>query len=209
MLKYMFSTMLFCVSLMSFGADFVAGKDYELIKPANMAERPSETVSVTEFFSFGCPWCYRLEPALNHWVEQQKTKIHFKKIPVVFNKDWVYYAKAYYAAQALSLSSTIDPALFKAILVDKLALNSDQAMISFFIQQGVDKATAKSAFNYSTSIDISVKTGQELMGHYQINAVPAVVVNNQFKTDLQMAKTEERLLAILDFLVTQSKTRKL
>ena len=78
-------------------------------------------------------------------------------------------------------------------------------MIDFFVQQGVDPTTAKSAFSYSTSIEMSVKAGQELMGRYQINAVPAVVVNNQFKTDLQMAKTEERMLAILDFLVAQSK----
>ena len=38
-----------------------------------------------------------------------------------------------------------------------------------------------------------------------INAVPAFVVNNQFKTDLQMAKTEKRLFEILDFLVAEAK----
>ena len=208
MLKYILSTMLFCLSLMSYGADFIAGKDYEIIKQATKIDNVKGTINVTEFFSFGCPWCYRLEPALNHWVELHKNKIHFKKVPVVFNKDWEYYAKAYYAAQALSLSATMDPALFKALLKDKLPLNSDKAMIDFFIHQGVDPSTAKSAFNYSTSIELSVKTGQELMGHYQISAVPALMINNQFKTDLQMAKTEERLLAILDFLVAQSTLQK-
>jgi thiol:disulfide interchange protein DsbA len=209
MFKYILSTMLFCVPLMSFGADFVAGKDYEILKQVAQVEHVSSHTSVTEFFSFGCPWCYRLEPALNQWVEQHKNTVNFQKVPVIFNKDWEYYAKAYYAAQALSLSSTMNSALFKAILQDKHVLNSDKAMIDFFIQQGVDSTTAKSAFGYSTSIEMSVKAGQELMGRYQINAVPAVVVNNQFKTDLQMAKTEERMLAILDFLVAQSKLQKI
>lgn len=204
MLKYIFSMILLCVSLASFSADFVAGKDYEIIKQASQVDSIKKAVSVTEFFSFGCPWCYRLEPTITKWAEQHKSKIHFKKIPVVFHKDWEYYAKAYYVSKALSLTSTLDPALFKAILKDKLPLNSDKAMIEFFIHQGVDPTTAKSAFSYSTSIEMSVKTGQELMGRYQIKAVPALVVNNQFKTDLQMAKTEERLLAILDFLVQQS-----
>ena len=201
--------MLCCVSLMCFSADFVAGKDYEIIKQTSKIDNIQGAVSVTEFFSFGCPWCYRLEPAITKWAEQHKSKIHFKKIPVVFNKDWEFYAKAYYAAKDLSLSSTMDPALFKAILKDKRSLNSDKAMIEFFTHQGVDPTTAKSAFNYSTSIEMSVKRGQELMGRYQINAVPALVINNRFKTDLQMAKTEERLLAILDFLVAQSKEQKI
>lgn len=208
MIKYIVSTILLCVSLVSFGADFVAGKDYEILKHVEKLDGVNGAVNVTEFFSFGCPWCYRLEPTLNLWVEQHKTNINFKKVPVIFNKDWEYYAKAYHAAQALSLSPTMNPALFKAILKDKHPLNSNKAMIDFFIQQGVDPATAKSAFGYSTSIDMSVKAGQELMAHYQIGAVPALIVNNQFKTDLQMAKTEERLLAILDFLVAQSKMKK-
>lgn len=42
------------------------------------------------------------------------------------------------------------------------------------------------------------------MARYQINAIPAMVVNNQFKTDLQMAQTEERLFAIMDYLVTKA-----
>ena len=200
-MKFLFSIVLCCISFISFSADFVAGKDYEVIKKVEHSPGP---VRVTEFFSFGCPWCYRVEPALNQWVEQHKTQVKFKKVPVVFNKDWVFYAKAYYAAEALSLSKTMNPALFKAILQDKKSLHSDQAMIDFFTQQGVNPETAKSSFTYSTSIDMSVKTSQELMGRFQINAVPALIVNDEFKTDLQMAKTEERLFAILNFLVQQA-----
>nr|WP_277619290.1 hypothetical protein [Legionella norrlandica] len=42
------------------------------------------------------------------------------------------------------------------------------------------------------------------MAHYQINAVPAFVVNNKYKTDLQMAGSEERLFEILDYLIRKS-----
>ncbi len=204
MLKALLSMVLFCVSFMSYGADFVAGKDYEILNKSNKLAN-GKAVKVNEFFSFGCPWCFRLEPALNHWVEQEGSAIHFKKTPVVFNKDWEYYAKAFYASEALSLSSTMNPALFKAILTDKRSLNSDQAMVDFFVQQGVSPETAKSAFTHSPSIELSVKAGLALMGQDHINAVPAFVVNNQFKTDLQMAKTEERLFEILNFLVAESK----
>ena len=205
MLKYVVSTLLFCISLMSFGAEFVAGKDYEILKKVSNTDMTNSTVSVTEYFSFGCPWCFRLEPALDAWVKQQQTKINFNKTPVVFNKDWEYYAKAYYAANALSLNSTLNPALFKAILQDKRSLNNNKAMIDFFIQHGVNAETANSAFTHSPSIELSVKAGMSAMTRDHINAVPAFVVNNQFKTDLQMAKTEKRLFALLNFLIAQSK----
>ena len=38
MLKYAVSTLLFCISLMSFGAEFVAGKDYEILKKVSNTE---------------------------------------------------------------------------------------------------------------------------------------------------------------------------
>ena len=47
--------------------------------------------------------------------------------------------------------------------------------------------------------------GMALMSHNHINGVPALVVNNQYKTDLQMAKDISNLLQILDFLVAKAK----
>ena len=204
MAKYLLSLLMLMTSLMSFGAEFVVGTDYEIIKNDKPSRHLNKNIPVTEFFSFGCPWCYRLEPALNRWVHQQGSKINFKKIPVIFNKDWDYYAKAYYTAEALSLNSILNPALFKAILNDKKHLNSQQAMIDFLTQHGVDLTTAKSAFDHSPSIELNLVKSQRLMVNYRINAVPAIIINDQFKTDLQMAKTEERLFAILDYLLTKS-----
>ena len=205
MLKFLSSMILLFVSFTSFGAEFVAGTDYEVLNKVNTVDNVAGKVKVTEFFSLGCPWCYRVDPGVSRWVSKQGDKIEFKKVPVVFHKDWVYYAKAYYAVQALSLSPSLEPALFKAIIEDKRPLNSDNAMIEFFIQQGVHPDIAKSAFGYSPSIDLSLKEGESLMATYQVRAVPAFVINNQYKTDLQMAKTEERLFAILDFLLGKAR----
>ena len=208
MLKYTFSVVLFLISLMSYGADFVVGKDYVIINDSSALDTPIDINSVTEFFSYGCPWCYRLEPSLINWVNKKGTKIYYKKIPVVFNKDWEYYARAYYTANALSLDSQLNLVLFKAILDDKQPLNSKDAMVGFFTKNGVDAATAQSAFGHSPSIDIAVSSGKTLMVRYQISAVPAFIVNNRYKTDLQMAKTEERLFAILDYLLALPKSTK-
>ncbi|KTD36618.1 thiol:disulfide interchange protein DsbA [Legionella nautarum] len=207
MLKRFVSIVLLVLPLLASAEEFVAGKDYELINGAD-AKPNTPKVTVTEFFSYGCPWCYRIDPALMTWVAQQGDAIQFSRVPVIFNKDWTYYAKAYYTANLLGLESKLNPLLFKAVQAKGHSMNSNQAMIDFFIAQGVDPATAKSAFENSTTVDMQLAQGTTLMARYHVNGVPAIIVNNQFKTDLPMAKEEARLFKILDFLIAKSKTEK-
>lgn len=183
---------------------FVAGKDYVILKTTPLDEPDSQVVNVTEFFSYGCPWCYRIDTQLNHWAHEKGKGIFYSKVPVIFNQDWEYYARAYYTAEALSLEKTLTPELFKAILKDKKALNSNHAMIDYFKSHGVQETIAQSAFQHAQSIDIEIDNSKRKMAQYQINAIPALIVNSRYKTDLQMAKNQTRLLEILDFLVEKA-----
>ena len=80
-----------------------------------------------------------------------------------------------------------------------LSLNNGMIAQKFF-----DKRTSKSAFENSPAIDLRVNNGTNLMANYQISAVPAFVVNSRYKTDLQMAGDQQRLLEILDYLVKKN-----
>lgn len=195
---------LLLLPVLAFAENFVEGQDYEVVKNSTPVVN-SGSPQVQEFFSFGCHWCFQVEPILELWLDKQGDKIQFSRVPVIFNKDWVYYAKAYYTAALLGLNKKIDPLLFKTIQTDKQNLMSNQAMIDFFVQQGVDKATAESAFTNSTTIDLKINESNTLMAKYQIMGVPAFIVDQHYKTDLKMAKGPERLIAVLDFLVSKSK----
>lgn len=164
----------------------------------------NKTPVIQEFFSYGCPWCYKIEAPLNEWMKNKGDKIQLERIPVVFKPSWELYAKAYYTAKTLALTDKMTPLLFKAIQVEKKPLDTQQAMIAFFVAQGVDREIAKSALGNSPTIDMRVQNGMSLMSSCQINAVPAFVVNNKFKTDLQMAKSPSRLFEILDYLSRKS-----
>lgn len=190
-----------------FAETFVAGKDYEIISSREEPQAVSGPVKVTEFFSYGCPWCYRIEPTLTQWARQQGDAIQFSRRPVIFNKDWVYYAKAYYAAHLLRQEDRLNPLLFKTIQEKKIPLATNEAMIDFFTQQGIDKETAESAFKNSTIVEMNITQGAALMSRFHVNAVPAFVINERFKTDLQMAKGEERLFKVLAFLVNEAKKK--
>lgn len=179
------------------GADFVKDKDYQVITDTKFSKKPT----VIEFFSYGCPWCYHLQSPLEKWAKSKKD-LHFMQIPVIFHKNWMYYAKAYYIAKLLNQQDKLNPLLFKAIQTDKMTLNSNQAMINFFVKEGIDKETAESAFLHSTTVEMNIAQGNRIMSRYHINSVPAFIVNHRYKTDLQMAQNEARLLQILDYLLT-------
>lgn len=194
----------FLFPAMALASSFVEGKDYQIVSNQSTTNNKNKAPLIEEFFSYGCPWCYKLEGQLDTWVGKMGNNIQFERIPVVFKPSWELYAKAYYTAKTLALSDKMDSLLFKAIQVERKPLDSKQAMINFFISQGVDKEIAKSAFENSPSIDMRVQNGLNLMGSYQINAVPAFVINNKYKTDLQMAGSPERLFEILNFLARKS-----
>lgn len=201
MLKKVLMIILLLPSLVM-AADFIEGKDFQIITQAT--DNATKGPSVTEFFSYGCPWCYKMESPLNNWVGKMGSKVHIERVPVVFKPNWELYAKAYYTAKTLALAEKFNPLLFKAIQDEKQPLASKQAMIDFFVVHGVDKEIAKSAFENSPTIDLRVNNGMALMAHYQISGVPAFVVNNKYKTDLQMAGSPERLFEIMNYLVRKS-----
>lgn len=201
MLKKFFSLLVLLPTL-CFAADFVEGKDYSVVASPQV-ESSSKVPTITEFFSFGCPWCYRIDAQVNEWVHKMGKSITFEQVPVVFKPDWQLYAQAYYTAKTLAMIEKLNPLLFKAIQEDKKPLNTKQAMVDFLVAHGLDKEIASSAFENSPTIEMRVSNGMALMANYQINAIPAFVINNKYKTDLQMAGSPERLLEILDYLAKQ------
>ncbi|MFI4919452.1 MAG: thiol:disulfide interchange protein DsbA/DsbL [Legionellales bacterium] len=195
---------LFLLPHMALASAIIEGKDFQTLSGQKMVDSSQKGPVVTEFFSYGCPWCFKIEAPIHQWLHRLGTPVQLIKVPVVFKPEWDLYAKAYYTANTLALADKLNPLLFKAIQEEKTPLTSKQAMIAFFVAHGVDKEIASSAFEHSPTIDMRVSNGTALMASYQINAVPAFVVNNKYKTDLQMAGSPERLLQILDYLLGKS-----
>jgi protein dithiol oxidoreductase (disulfide-forming) len=188
---------------------FTEGEDYVLvINNSNTSSFPENKVTVTEFFSYGCPWCYQLEPKLQAWLKKKPSNLIFERVPVIFEPHWENYAKAYYVAKALGIESKLTPKLFNAIQEKNKTLGTESAMSDFFIKQGVKKEVAESAFQPSPSLDAQVKQAPQLMQAYQIYVVPAFVVDGKYRTDLQLAMDEKKLLAIVSFLIEKREAEK-
>ena len=58
----------------------------------------SEKPRVIEFFSYGCPHCYRFEPFVQAWLKTKPEDVSVLRVPVAFHDEWKFYAQAYYVA---------------------------------------------------------------------------------------------------------------
>ena len=185
---------------------FLVGEDYELLKNAPTRPDTNDRIEMIEFFSYGCPACYYLESYLEQWLIKNNKRVQFSRIPVIFEPEWLMYAKAFYAAKALDINEQVTPAIFKAIQEDHELLQSENDLEKFFTNHGVKSDDFESVFQFSPRIDAQVNRGIRLMKDYQITEIPTIIIGNKYKTTGRMARTRERLMDIVDFLIQKVKS---
>lgn len=191
-------------------AAFQAGKDYQVI-PSSLNNSASSTsgnkkIIVMEFFSYGCPWCYRVEPSLETWLAHKSQGVEFDRVPVVFEQGWDTLAKIYYTSKTLGVSEKLILPLFKAIQDDGQNLTEINLLKQFFAEHGVSQQDFDSAYNFSPGIEAQMMRGDKLMRDYAVYAIPAFVIDGKYMTNMGMANGDtKRLLKIVDFLIAKEK----
>ena len=87
MKKFLFGSLVaavFAVSGSAMAADFVAGKDYTVLANPVQVEVPGK-IEVREFFWYGCPHCFKLEPYMQTWLKNMPKDVRFVRTPAAMN----------------------------------------------------------------------------------------------------------------------------
>ncbi|GBE10001.1 thiol:disulfide interchange protein DsbA precursor [bacterium BMS3Bbin12] len=189
------------------GAKFEAGFDYRLIDPpVRIPGAEPGKVTVVEFFWYGCPHCYRLEPYLDKWLKHKPPGVQFIRIPAPLNAAWTVHARAYYAAKELGVLSRLFQPLFNAIQREGSALGTEDALADFFARHGVKPAAFRTAYG-SFTVDAEVRRARALAQRIGITGVPTVVVAGKYRTGMELAGSDRRLIAIVNYLVRKESRR--
>lgn len=202
-MRYLLLAICLCFSSLTFAATpvFQAGKQYQVLPPVS-ATAPKIQANVVEFFSYGCPACFHLEPTIEKWLATKPTKVSFDRIPVVFHDNWLLLAKAYYVAQSLGVENKITPKIFNAIHEQGRDFSSEQALSQFFAEQGVNAQDFSSAFEFSPGIMAKLSKGDTIMRQYRIFQVPALVINGKYITNIAMTNGDaQQLMQVIDYLL--------
>lgn len=166
-----------------------------------------EKIEVIEFFWYGCPHCFDLEPALNKWKAALPKDVEFRRIPAVPTERWLPGARLYYTLEALGQLEALHGAVFDAIHLDRINLNDEKVQLDWMAKKGVDRARYAEAWK-SFSVQSKTRRAVQQTQAYEISGVPTLVVDGKYQTSVSMAGSTEALLKTLDELIAKARTER-
>ena len=161
-------------------ADAVQGRDYELVKPPQPTESGSK-VEVIEFFSYGCPHCAALQAPLKAWLKRKPADVEFKRQPVVFQDNWIPFARIYYTVEAMGVVDKLHHDVFTAVHEQKIRLQDPETLFGWVASKGVDRKKFTDTYN-SFSVQSRASRTLDVIRRYDIQFTPAIVVDGRYLT---------------------------
>ena len=177
------------------------GIDYRLVEQPARAEE-GDDVEVLELFWYGCPHCYHLEAPIKEWLATKPDGVTFRRMPAAASPRWVPHAKAYYAADMLGQLDKLHEPLFKALHDDRRKIITDDEIIAFAAEQGIDEDAFRKAYN-SFPVDMQVRKSGDLVRRYNIDGVPAIVVNGKYVTSATQTGSNAKMFEVVNQLVAE------
>lgn len=206
MLKQMIQT-IFLFLLFSYAALLKAETTgYETLSPAQPTQH-ADKIEVIEFFWYGCPHCYSLEPSMQQWQKTLPPNVEFIRQPAVFNEQWGKHAKAYFTAEALGVVDKIHADFFDAIQNKKETLETEDQLAKFFVAHGVDEKQFHETYN-SFLVDSKMRQAPLLASRYGITGVPAIIINGKYKTNGPLAGSHEKMIEVMNTLIKKESSKK-
>ena len=186
---------------------FSAGKDYHILETRAPVEAPAGKIEVVEFFWYSCPHCNAFEPTLAAWIKTLPKDVAFRRAHVAFQDSFVPQQRLALALEALGLVEKLHAKVFAAIHVEKVNLNTGEAIAEWVSRQGVDKAKFLEQYN-SFSVQTKATRATQLQNAYKVEGVPALGIAGRFYTDGSMAGSMERALQVTEALVAEVRAKR-
>jgi protein dithiol oxidoreductase (disulfide-forming) len=188
------------------------GTNYTRLVPTQPTVGGADKIEVAEFFWYGCPHCYDLEPAINKWAESIPANVRFVRVPAMWNKVVRLHAQLYYTEEVLARNGALkDPAKFHKAVFDEYHQRSNRllsvdAIQKLFERFGVSKEDFDKTWN-SFEVSQKLRVAEDLARRYSITSVPAIVVNGKYRTGGAEAGGYPQLIEVINELIDREGAR--
>ena len=175
------------------------GRPYRLLDPPQPVASADE-VEVIEFFWYGCPYCFELQPLLEAWLRQKPAATAFRRVPAVRSEKWEPYVRIFYALAELDELERLHQEVYEARHVGGLAISQPEVITQWAIRHGIEREKWVTAYA-SSQVDQGVATARESTARYQIPGTPSFVVDGRYLTSSVLAGSVPGLIPVLDDLI--------
>jgi thiol:disulfide interchange protein DsbA len=183
-----------------------ATPSYKALKSPQPVET-GEKIEVVEFFWYGCPHCFDLEPFLKKWTAKLPKDVEFRRIPAIPTERWAPNARTYYTLESLGLLEKLHGEVFDAIHIDRVNFNDEKVQLDWMAKKGVDRNKFAEAWR-SFSVQSKTKRAAQLTQAYDITGVPTLVVDGKYVTSVSMTGSPEGLMQTLDSLIAKARSER-
>jgi len=185
-------------------SDYMEGVEYTRISQPLRTVEKAGAIEVREYFWYGCPHCYRLEPLIQNWLSTNPKNVNFQMQPAILGESWAPGAKVFYTAAQLGVLDNIHPALFEGIHVNgnKNLIKNEMAIEQLFEGNGVSVQEFRKAWK-SFGVNSKVKQAARMTRRSGIKGVPAIVVNGKYITDAGIAGSYQEMFKVIEYLVAK------
>ena len=179
--------------------------EYFAIKP--QAVPAGSRIEVIEFFWYGCPFCYRLQPYLDGWLKRKPADVDFRRVPAVFRPSWAQHARIFFALQTLGELERLHQTVYRSIHVDRDSLLDADSTSAWAARNGIEAARWLAAYN-APEVERAVEQSPAVTRGYEIKGTPSLVVDGRHVTSTSMAESFSGVIGILDDLIRVARERR-
>jgi thiol:disulfide interchange protein DsbA len=167
-------------------------------------QQESKDIIIYEFFWYGCPHCYNLEPTMDRIEADLDKDTKVVKLPVALRDSWIPHAKLYYALKQMNKVDEVHNLIFEEIHLEDNRLNTEQRMIDFLGRHGIDTKEFSEKYN-SFGTEARIKKASNLAKKYQIDSVPTIIINGKFLTSGSYVSSYDELYSVVNLLVERER----
>jgi thiol:disulfide interchange protein DsbA len=175
------------------------GRDYVRLDPPRPVTS-GDKIEVIEFFYYGCPVCYELEPALARWFFNGTGATTLRRVPALSSDNWDNFAKLFYTLEAMGQLGRLHWPVYDNFHFNGVKLNEEAPMANWVAHNGLDKEKFVGIYR-SPEIQAKLVTAREMTQNYEIKGVPSIVVDGKFVTSARLAGGTRELMQVVDQLV--------
>jgi protein dithiol oxidoreductase (disulfide-forming) len=190
---------------------WVAGKNYEVLSPAQPTDVPAGKVEVIEMFWYACPHCYALDATIESWRKNKPVYVEFRRVPVMWNDEHRSHARLFYTLKALGKLDELHSKVFEEIQQkgDLLYVPNDekgtlQKQLQFAKANGIAESDFTNAYQ-AFSVQTNLQQADDLTRRDRIDSVPTFVIDGKYVTDADMAGGASKLTRLIDDLAANEK----
>ena len=164
-------------------------------------------IEVIEFFWYGCPHCYSLEPYIEAWLKKLPPDVEFRRVPAVFNSRWAHDAAIFYTLEAMGLVEKLHRPLFDAIHKSNLRTDNEAALTEWLQKNGVDPKKFMDIMK-SFGVQSKLRRATQQTVAYKIDGTPAMAVAGRYTVSAEQGRTQQGMLQVVDGLVAMARKQK-